>query len=177
MNLRRADILCTPSGVPCAGALLVAKEAAACWAAQHVTEHLVLCCAVLCCCPLCVQYPKEPYAGEMHLLAALTREQVVLNIRAISHANQKFVPQRPGVFPHQALPRIFEARLYDAAHTTYQVRPLPHTKTSHSQHNKVTSQATGESVLLCNCTDLTSLLCCFFLPAVPGCIRIRGGSQ
>lgn len=57
----------------------------------------------------------------MHLLAALTREQVVLNIRAISHANQKFAPQRPGVFPHQALPGIFEARLYDAARITYQV--------------------------------------------------------
>lgn len=74
-----------------------------------------------------VQYPKEAYTGEMHLLAALTREQVVLNIRAISHANQKFVPQRPGVFPHQALPGIFEARLYDAAHTTYQVSG-PHTQ-------------------------------------------------
>jgi hypothetical protein len=57
----------------------------------------------------------------MHLLAALTREQVVLNIRAISHANQKFAPKRPGVFPHQALPDIFEGRLYDAAHSTYQV--------------------------------------------------------
>jgi hypothetical protein len=83
----------------------------------------VLCCAVLCC---AVQFPKEDYAGEMHLLSRLQREQVVANIRSISHAMQRSVLRQLAVMPHQALPGVYEARLYDepvpgAPSTTYKV--------------------------------------------------------
>jgi hypothetical protein len=77
------------------------------------------CCAAL-------QFPKEDYAGEMHLLLGLQREQVVANCRSISHAMHKWVPQYEGVLPHQVLPGLYEARLYHAAlpggsPTTYEV--------------------------------------------------------
>jgi hypothetical protein len=50
----------------------------------------------------------------MPLLSSLSREQVVANLRKISHSTQKFKPEYEGVYPHQALPDMFEARLYDA---------------------------------------------------------------
>jgi hypothetical protein len=62
-----------------------------------------------------VQFPKEDYAGEMHLLSGLQRDQVVANIRAISHAMQRSVLRQLAVMPHQALPGVYEARLYDEA--------------------------------------------------------------
>lgn len=49
----------------------------------------------------------------MPLLSSLSREQVVANLRKISHSTQKFKPEYEGVYPHQALPDMFEARLYD----------------------------------------------------------------
>lgn len=89
-----------------------------------ILSNAVLYCVMLCC---AVQFPKEDYAGEMYLLTALQREGVVANLRAISHAMQKWVPRYEGVMLHQALPGVFEARLYDglpqgAPNRTYQVR-------------------------------------------------------
>lgn len=49
----------------------------------------------------------------MPLLSSLSREQVVANLRKISHSTQKLKPEYEGVYPHQALPDMFEARLYD----------------------------------------------------------------
>lgn len=75
--------------------------------------------AVLCCTAL--QFPKHDYAGEMHLLSGLERHQVVENLRSISHGMHKWARKYEGVLPHQALPGLYEARLY---HTAPQGAPL-----------------------------------------------------
>lgn len=36
-------------------------------------------------CYACLQFPKDDYAGELPLLSALKREEVVANLRGISH--------------------------------------------------------------------------------------------
>lgn len=80
--------------------------------ASRFADLWLLCCAVAPTLPP-LQFPKSDYAGELPLLCSLTRQEVVTNLRDISHIYPKYVPQFEGVYPHQALPGMFEARLYD----------------------------------------------------------------
>jgi hypothetical protein len=49
----------------------------------------------------------------MPLLTALSRQEVVANLRSISHTTRTSVPPKhEGVYRHQALPGMWEARLY-----------------------------------------------------------------